>query len=81
VDDHIRALEAHTEPGLFPIVLANDNADVTFDPPAGVELVRPGDLDKGRYRVVGDDLIDTDCPWRHDSAKLARSLMALLDEQ
>jgi hypothetical protein len=73
-------LEAHTEPGLFPVVLANDNVDVDFDPPAGVDLVSAGDPANGRHTLVAGDLIDTACPWRHDSGKLARSLMELLEE-
>jgi hypothetical protein len=31
--------------------------------------------------VVTADLIDESRPWRHDSHKLARTLLRLLDEQ
>jgi uncharacterized cofD-like protein len=61
--DHVAALEKHSRPGLFPVVLANSRLDV----PAGAP-----------YRVVRADLIDVASPWRHDSDKLARALLDLL---
>jgi len=79
--EHVAALEAHVEAGLFPLVLANDNLDVGFDALAGVELV-PADFppDAG-YRVVTTDLVDPAHPWRHDSDKLARALLGLVGER
>ncbi len=76
--DHIAALEAHVGVGLFSTVLANDNLNVDFDPPAGVELVPVDFPPDARYRVVTADLIDAARPWRHDSDKLARALLRLL---
>ena len=76
--DHIAALEAHVGVGLFSTVLANDNLDVDFDPPAGVELVPVDFPPDARYRVVTADLVDAARPWRHDSDKLARALLRLL---
>jgi uncharacterized cofD-like protein len=76
--DHIAALEAHVGAGFFQMVLANDNLDVDFEAPAGVELV-PADFPPGaKYRVISADLVDTARPWRHDSDKLARALLRLL---
>ena len=78
--EHFAALEAHVGAGLFPVVLVNGNLDVDFDAPLGVRLVS-ADLTPGAgYRVVTADLIDLTHPWRHDSDKLARVLLELLQE-
>jgi uncharacterized cofD-like protein len=81
VGDHVAALETHVESGLFPIVLANDNINVAFDAPPGVELVSlevPPDV---AYHVIATDVVDLARPWRHDSDKLARTLLHILQEQ
>jgi uncharacterized cofD-like protein len=76
--DHVRAIEQHTQPGLFPTVLANTRQTgrllpkltwVPVDPPVN-----------GQRRLVGADLIDEERPWRHDSTKLATTLMMLLTQ-
>ena len=77
VGDHVAALEAHVGPGLFPVVLANDNLDVVFDAPAGVELVQVDLAPGASYRLIADDLVDLAHPWRHDSDKLAQALLRL----
>ena len=79
VGDHVEALEAHTGRGLFPLVLANDNLDVDFVPPAGVTLVLPGNSSSSTCTVVTSDLIDLAYPWRHDSQKLAGRLISLIE--
>jgi uncharacterized cofD-like protein len=76
--DHVRALEAHVGGGLFPVVLVNDNLDVDFDAPPGVELVRVDFPPDAGYRIITADLVDRARPWRHDSDKLARALLSLL---
>ncbi|HHN93390.1 MAG TPA: YvcK family protein [Anaerolineae bacterium] len=78
VGDHVAALEKHVGAGLFPVVLANDNLDVTFDAPPGVRLVPPEVPPKAHYRLVTADLIDRARPWRHDSDKLAQALLRLV---
>ena len=77
VGDHVAALEAHVGPGLFPVVLANDNLDVVFDAPAGVELVQVDLAPGASYRLIAADLVDLAHPWRHDSDKLAQALLRL----
>jgi uncharacterized cofD-like protein len=76
--DHVAALEKHSRPGLFPVVLANSRLDVPFDAPEGVTLVADDFPAGAPYRVVRADLIDVASPWRHDSDKLARALLDLL---
>jgi len=79
VGDHVAALALNGGRDLFPLVLANDNLDVNFDAPAGVELVSPDISPNAGCRVIGADLIDPTHPWRHDSDKLARTLLRLLE--
>ncbi len=81
VGDHVAALERHVGPGLFPIVLANDNFACADRLPPGVEHpaleVPPG----ATYTLVTADLVDPQRPWRHDSEKLARALMRILEKR
>ncbi len=79
--EHVAALEAHVGSGLFHVILTNDNLVVDFDAPPGVTLVAAAGFppDAG-YRVVAADLVDPARPWRHDSDRLARALLRLLQE-
>jgi len=76
--DHVAALEAHVGKGLFPVALVNDNLDVDFDAPPGVELVPVDFPPDAGYRVIAVDLVDPAHPWRHDSDKLARALLRMV---
>ena len=76
--DHVTALESHVGAGLFPVVLVNDNLDVHFDAPPGVELVPVDFPPDAEYRAITADLVDPARAWRHDSDKLARALLGLL---
>jgi uncharacterized cofD-like protein len=78
--DHAGALATHVGDSLFPIVLANDNLTVDFDAPEGVELVSAHFPSDAGYRIITTDLVDPDHPWRHDSDKLARALVRLVEE-
>jgi uncharacterized cofD-like protein len=79
--DHATALQAHVGHDTFQVVLANDNLDVSFDAPAGVELVRPEFPPDTSYRIITADLVDPAQPWRHDSNKLTRTLIRLIEER
>ncbi len=77
--DHVRAIERHSAPGLFDVVLANNHNTGTLLP--HLQWVRvPSATQHGRTHLHLADLTDAERPWRHDSAKLARALMALLAE-
>jgi len=79
VGDHVAALKRHVGPDLFPIVLANSNLRYAGRLPEGVDPVRPtGPLD-APYILHTADLVDPQRPWRHDSEKLAKALMRLLE--
>jgi len=77
-DDHIRALEEHVGDNLFDKILCNDNYEGQLN--AGSQWVRADEKTQADARVYCSDLSDAAYPWRHDSAKLARTLIEILDE-
>ncbi len=81
VGNHVAALETHVGTGLFQMVLANANLDVDLDMPPGVELVQVDFPPDAGYRLITTDLVDSARPWRHDSDKLARALVQLVEER
>ncbi len=74
--DHIAAIERHTWPGLFPLVLANSSHLGTLLP--HLEWVQLDPPVNGTRQLITADLIDVEHPWRHDSHKLAQTLVNLL---
>jgi len=77
--DHVRALEEHVGEDLFDIVLCNENYDVSSkDTP---QWVMADERSRSDVRLYTDDLVDYDHPWRHDSHKLAQTLMNLFYER
>ncbi|MCB0041369.1 MAG: YvcK family protein [Caldilinea sp.] len=76
VVDHLRKLDEHAA-GAFPVALANSNYDVSRPPSGNSDWVTlpPGDPPRA-YRVFTDDVVDSERPWRHDSAKLAGAVMS-----
>ena len=79
VGDHMTALESHVGPGLFGIVLANDNFEAAATLPSGVEPVRLEVPPNVVYTLHTVDLVDADRPWRHDSERLAKVLVQLVE--
>ena len=76
--DHIRALEEHVGERLFEIVLCNDNYEGQLNEDS--QWVRTDEQTLEDARVHCANLIDTSYPWRHDSEKLARTLIEILAE-
>jgi uncharacterized cofD-like protein len=76
--DHVRALEEHVGERLFEVVLCNDNYAGQLN--EGSQWVRADEKMLADSRVYCADLSDADYPWRHDSEKLARTLIEILDE-
>jgi hypothetical protein len=74
--DHVTAIEQHTWPGLFPLVLANANRQGTLLPQ--LTWVRTDAPVNGQRRLILADLSDDQRPWRHSSEKLAARLVGLL---
>ncbi|MCS7178449.1 MAG: YvcK family protein [Anaerolineae bacterium] len=81
VGDHVAALERHVGPGLFPMVLANDNFAYADRLPEGVEHPALEVPTGAPYILHTADLVDPARPWRHDSGKLARALMRILERE
>ena len=79
VADHLRALEDHLGDLPFEIVLCNERMDLPL--PDGVDWVRAETKVEGVYPVYFADVVDEERPWRHDSGKLARVLVDLLEER
>ncbi len=77
--DHLRALEEHIGEGIFDIVVANQKCDVAIQEPLEWVTVEEG-VDE-RYALYQADLVDKERPWRHDSQKLARVIIDLLQER
>ncbi len=81
VGDHVAALERHVGLGLFPIVLVNDNLERAGALSPEVEPTRLEVPPDATYALYTTDLVDPAHPWRHDSKKLARVLMRLVEER
>lgn len=76
--DHIRALEEHVGEDLFNVILCNDNYAGQLDD--GSQFVRCDEQTLADVRTYCADLSDENYPWRHDSDKLATTLIELLEE-
>ncbi len=77
--DHLRVLEDHLGDLPFEIILINNRMDLPL--PETVAWVRPEANIEAVYPVHFADVVDERAPWRHDSAKLARVLVDLLEER
>ncbi|HSM71430.1 MAG TPA: gluconeogenesis factor YvcK family protein [Anaerolineales bacterium] len=76
--DHVQALEDHVGARLFDVVLCNDDYEGQLNPDS--QWVRADDKTMEDSRVRYDNLVDDRHPWRHDSNKLAATLIEILDE-
>jgi len=73
VFDHLAAIERHTWPGLFPVMLANSHQHGRLLP--GLEWVILDSPPDDARQLIITDLADVEHPWRHDSEKLAEALL------
>ena len=78
-DDHVRAVEEHVGTGFFDLIVCNQRCDAPL--PEGIQWVLAEDGLEMDHAVYRADLVDVDHPWRHDSAKLAQSIMDLFQER
>lgn len=76
--DHVRALEEHVGDSLFDVILCNDNYEGELSD--GSQFVRCDEKSLSDPRTHCADLSDNSHPWRHDSQKLAMTLIEILDE-
>jgi uncharacterized cofD-like protein len=77
--DHIRTLEKHLGGRIFDIIVCNFNFKGKL--PRSVEWVKPDTNLEEMYPAYFADLLDEQTPWRHDSQKLAKSLVDLYNER
>lgn len=78
-NDHVRTIEHHIGGKVFDVVICNNNQEGSLT--EGIEWVKLNpdeEMDVPAYRA---DLVDSDNPSRHDSAKLARTVMDLYLER
>jgi uncharacterized cofD-like protein len=76
--DHVSVLEDHVGDRLFDVVLCNDNFQGQLS--GHDQWVTIDDRTKSDSRTHAADLINDNSPWRHDSIKLAETLVKILDD-
>ena len=76
--DHVRALESHIGGDLFDVILCNDNYTGAIN---DSQWVRADEKTLADSRTYTADLQDVSHPWRHDSVKLAQTIMNIFAER
>lgn len=77
--EHVRTIEQHMNGPVFDLVICNNRRDGRL--PEHLEWTRLESELKDQYPIYEADLLDVENPWRHDSLKLARTIMDLYDER
>lgn len=76
---HLSALEAHSADNIFDLIVVNNNFNGRL--PNNVEWVETSKELEEKYPIYQADLIDNLYPWRHDSSKLAGSILDLYQDR
>lgn len=77
--DHVKTIEREIGKGLFDVVICNDNCNGRL--PEDIDFVcLEEDLEK-EYPIYSSNLADPTLPWRHDSLKLASTILDLYNER
>jgi uncharacterized cofD-like protein len=79
VEDHAEVLDRQIGAHIFDLVVCNNQYFGCL--PEGMEWVELNSLRESDYPIFKADLADAKFPGRHDSAKLAKTLMDLLFEK
>jgi uncharacterized cofD-like protein len=77
--DHLRGLERHIGEGLFDVIICNDNYKGDINPSS--QWVRTDEKTLSDPRSHCADLVDEENPRRHDSLKLAQTIMDIFYER
>lgn len=77
--DHLRVLESHVGGDVFDVILCNTNYSGALNSTS--VWVRADDEILADERAYTADLADNSHPWRHDSVKLAQTIMNLYNER
>ncbi|GAP14240.1 conserved hypothetical protein, cofD-related [Longilinea arvoryzae] len=76
---HVHTIEKHMGGPVFDLILCNDRQEGNL--PESIDWTRLEPELKEQYSVYQTDLVDVENPWRHDSLKLARTIMDLYNER
>lgn len=77
--DHVRTIEKHLGGRLMDLVICNNQFQSEL--PENVDWVLPDSQLEDAYAVYCTDLVDPENPRRHDSKRLAQTVMALYEER
>ena len=77
-EDHVKMIEKHAGMHLIDLVICNHRYEGVL--PQGISWVKVK-ADDNPYPIYQADLLDVDNPWRHDSAKAAKTVMDLYFER
>lgn len=77
-EDHVRSIEKHAGNRLFDLVICNHRFEGVL--PKDITWIKANE-DETQRPIYQADLLDVDNPWRHDSAKVARTVMDLYFER
>jgi len=74
----LNQIERHAGARLFDLILANNRFDEKV--PLEIEWVKTEKKD-GQYQIYETDLVDKENPWRHNSTKVAKTIIDLYMER
>lgn len=77
--DHLKTLEKHVGTRLFDLLISNNRFEGKL--PENLDWVKTEAQLQHTYSVYSADLVDLENPWRHDSKKLAKTIMDLYYER
>jgi uncharacterized cofD-like protein len=78
-NDHVKTIESHMRGRIFDLIICNNRDNLVL--PEGVETVVLDDEIAHSYPLYATDLVDDENPWRHDSRKLAQTVMDIYYEK
>jgi len=77
--DHVKTIESHVRGRIFDLIICNNRINIGL--PEHIELVTQDEELSLAYPVYAADLVDEENPWRHDSRKLAQTVMDVYYEK
>ncbi len=77
--DHVREVEKYSGRQVFDLVICNDRCDGKL--PEEIDYVCIDDEIRKSHHIYQANLVDAEAPWRHDSYRLADSIMDLFYER
>ncbi len=78
-EQHLEALETHLGPDFFSAIVLNTTIGQE-ELPAGIDWVQPHLEPRPGVTILQVELAGQETPWQHDSDKLARAVLKLIQE-